>query len=152
MKPADLILKSCIAVLMTALSASAFGNDETWVSGWGQGTKEALIKKGPGNQIYVACQEGSSSPSSISFMLAGDSTKDDRVFLTFDSKDPEAIWVSNGEITSDCRACASNFDYVIERLKSHSSVHVQFTNGDATRFSLAGSTKAIGVCTASFYQ
>ena len=35
--------------------ASAFGRDDKWVSGWGQGVAEAIVTHGPGNQIYVTC-------------------------------------------------------------------------------------------------
>lgn len=128
----------------------AFGNDETWVGGFGQGMKEALIMKGPGNSIYVACSEGSLTPSSVRFSLAGESAAGDSIILTFDGLEPEQIWVSNGEVSSDCRACAGNFEYVIDKLKSHNSVHVLFPNGNGTRFTLNGATAAIGQCKASF--
>jgi hypothetical protein len=131
-------------------SAHAFGNDDKWVSGWGMGTKEAIITKGPGNQIYVSCEEGSSLPSSISFMLAGDGPTGSNVTLTFDNEDPEDFWMSDGQITSDCRACAANFDRSISLLKNHSSVHVRFENGLSARFSLRGSREAIGECVAGF--
>lgn len=54
-------MKIAIALLaMMAMPASAhsFGNDDHWVSGWGQGISEAIITKGPGNQIYVTCDDG----------------------------------------------------------------------------------------------
>lgn len=135
-----------------ASASFAFGNDDTWVSGFGQGIKEALIRKGPGNSIYVACEAGSGISSSISFTLAGKSPSGSSIVLTFDQQDPERTWVVDGRIQSDCRACAANFDHVLDNLKRHSSVHVLFENGDGARFSLAGSTKAIGDCKAGFYQ
>ncbi|MBZ0129779.1 MAG: hypothetical protein K8F59_11755 [Rhodobacteraceae bacterium] len=63
--------------------------------------------------------------------------------MTFDNDDPEQIWISNGDITSDCRACMGNYEYVIRKLKSHRSVHVLFENGDGARFTLKGSSAAI---------
>ena len=130
--------------------ARAFGNDERWVSGWGMGVKEAIITKGPGNQIYVACDEGSGSGSSIFFMLAGSGPTGDALTLTFDGRDPQDFWISDGQIISDCRACAANFSMVIDLFKKHRSVHVRFESGLAARFSLAGSSSAIGDCPASF--
>ncbi|MDP2738320.1 MAG: hypothetical protein Q8O82_06335 [Pseudorhodobacter sp.] len=147
------IILFSVAIANCAMTpARAFGNDEHWVSGWGMGTKEAIITKGPGNQIYVACEEGSTNPSSISFMLGGDGPRGDQITLTFDETDPQDFWITNGEITSDCHACAANFDTVIELLKSHNSVHVRFENGLSTRFSLSGSGEAIGQCVAGFYR
>jgi hypothetical protein len=140
-------------MLLAPSMGMAFGNDERWVSGFGQGVKEAVIRKGSGNSIYVACSGSSSSPSSVNFSLAGRSPTGDSVTLTFDGLDPERIWISKwGEVSSDCRACATNFDYVINKLKSHSSVHVMFENGDSARFTLEGSANAIGQCKAGFYQ
>jgi hypothetical protein len=132
--------------------ALAFGNDDRWESGWGQGVSEAIITHGPGNQIYVTCNGGGSlgANTGISFMLAGQSPTGSSVILTFDSEDPESIWISDGEITSDCRACADNYEYIIERLKRHSSVHVMFENGDSARFTLAGSSEAIAECIPDF--
>lgn len=90
--------------------------------------------------------------SSVSFTLNGKEPSGNSVFLTFDNENPESVWISNGEITSDCRACAANYDYVVNKLRSHSSVHVMFTNGDAARFTLKGSSRAIGQCTPDFYR
>lgn len=42
-------------VLLTADAAFAFGRDDSWTSGWGQGVAEAVVTLGPGNRIYVTC-------------------------------------------------------------------------------------------------
>lgn len=138
--------------MVPAGPAGAFGNDDHWESGWGQGVAEAIITHGPGNQIYVTCNQGAADyvGSGISFMLGGRAPTGSSVILTFDNEDPESIWISDGQITSDCRACAGNYEYVIERLKRHSSVHVLFENGDSARFSLAGSSEAITECVPDF--
>ena len=146
-----IIFAACITYCAVT-SANAFGNDEYWVSGWGMGTKEAVITRGPGNEIYVACEEGSLTSSSIRFMLGGDGASGSNVTLTFEGADPEDFWIADGQITSDCHACAANFDRTVELLKSHASVHVRFENGLSARFSLRGSSKAIGECVAGFYR
>ena len=133
-----------------ATATLAFGNDDSWVSGWGMGTKEAVITHGPGNEIYIACDEGSNLSSSIRFMLGGDDPKGKVVTLTFDGADPEDFWLADDIISSDCHACAANFDRVIELLKSHKTVHVRFENGLSSRFTLDGSSEAIGECIAGF--
>lgn len=142
-----------LCVLLMPSAALAFGNDTEWTSGWGMGTKEAIITKGPGNEIYVACEDGSLSPSSISFMLDGQSAGGGIVTLTFDGAPPEDFWTDeSGVITSDCHACASNFDRAILMLKTHNSVYVRFQNGLMTQFTLKGSKEAIGECIAGFYK
>ena len=138
------------AVLSLPSAVNAFGNDERWVSGYGMGVKEAIITKGPGNQIYVACDEGSGTGSTVSFMLAGRGPTGDAVTLTFDGREPQDFWIADGQIASDCRACAANFNMVIDLFKAHRTVHVRFENGLGARFSLTGSSSAIGSCTASF--
>lgn len=150
-------MRTVILGLLTAVtlasSAAAFGSDDRWQSGWGQGVAEAIVKKGPGNQIYVTCDDGADrNETKISFMLAGQSPTGSSVVLTFDAKDPSDYMIIDGEIRSDCRACAATYDAVIENFRRHKSVHVRFENGNAARFTLAGSAKAIGKCKADFWR
>lgn len=148
---ASIVVGTILAISVNfAEPVAAFGNDDYWVSGFGQGVCESVITKGPGNQIYVACDCGSLRPSTISFMLGGESATGDQITLTFDAEDPVDIWISDGVVTSDCRACAANFDYVISRFRAHNSVFVRFENGLSTRFSLRGANDAIGECASGF--
>jgi hypothetical protein len=131
----------------------AFGSDDEWTSGWGQGVAEAIITKGPGNQIYITCDDGAGRNSTgISFMLLGKEPGGSSVLLTFDGGDPEEYSTWNGRIPTNCRACASTYELVIDKLKRHNSVHVRFENGNAARFTLKGAAKAIGQCTPDFYR
>lgn len=138
--------------IMGGGTANAFGRDDKWVSGFGQGVCEALVTSGAGNEIYFACDCGSARPSSISFMLGGKSSTGDLLFLSFDDGPMEDVSLWGGDITSDCRACANTFDFVKERIKKHSKVRVMFQNGDAATFTLKGSAEAIGECTAGFWK
>ena len=83
-------------------------------------------------------------------MLAGRAPTGNNVTLTFDSEDPERISITEGEITSECRVCASNYEYVIDKLKTHETVHVMFENGDGARFTLNGAADAIAECVPDF--
>lgn len=142
-----------VALLAAPGAALAFGNDDRWESGWGMGIAEAVITRGPGNQIYVTCDDGAMrNATAISFTLAGDSSKDSSVQLTFDGGEPEDYSLWDGQIKSDCHACASTYDVVIKKLKTHNFVHVKFGNGKAAKFSLNGSAKAIKQCVADFYR
>lgn len=139
-------------IAMLSSGAHANNSDERWSSGFGQGVCEAIVTSGAGNQIYFACDCGSDVPSSISFELAGENTRGDLVFLSFDGDTPKSFSLWNGGIPSDCRACADTFDAVKDGLKQHSSVRVMFQNGDAATFTLRGSSAAIGECQADFWK
>ena len=148
-----MLRKSFLPLLVfLATGARAFGEDDRWSSGFGQGVCESIVTSGAGNEIYVACDCGSALPSSISFKLAGQAPTRNLVFLSFDGGPSKDISLSDGQITSDCHACAANFDYVKERLKRHSTVRVMFQNGDAASFTLRGSSSAIGECVADFWK
>lgn len=143
----------CAMAVGISSSALAFGSDDKWTAGWGQGIAEAIITKGPGNQIYVTCDQGAGrSATGISFMLSGRAPTGHSITLTFDNSDPQDYSLWDGEIISSCRACAATYDVVIDQMKKAASVHVRFENGDAARFTLRGSSRAIGECTADFYR
>lgn len=148
----------CIALSIGLIySFAAYGwttetSDAIWRSGWGQGVAEAQVTHGSGNEIYVACEDGSEIDSSISFMLAGDGPgKTSEIMLIFDKGNPETISVdSDGNITSDSYAGDSNFRYVISKFKKHQSVYVRFSDGRESSFTLKGAANAIGDCRPTF--
>ena len=122
-------------------------SDKIWRSGWGQGTSEAQVTSGSGNEIYVACESGSGRYSSISFKLSAKPPKGENILLMFDREQPIVAPVDeDGYITSDSNAMDSVFQYVIERLKNHNNVYVKFTDGREATFTLKGAKKAIGHC------
>jgi len=134
-------------------SASAQGwttatSDDIWRSGWGQGTAEAQVTHGAGNEIYVACEAGSGFASSISFSLVGKPpAPNSEILLIFDKGAPESVHVDlRGRIASDNRASDSNFRYLIANFKKHQSVFIRFADGRESTFTLAGASKAIGDC------
>lgn len=155
MRLSTALLSAAGAAMVTVLLACPAVATDSWKSGFGQGIHEAYVEKGPGNEIYVACTAGASRPStSIRFMLGGNSPPENSlVTLTFDGEVPLDVGVGKwGELRSDCHACASTFDLVIERLKSKQSVHVRYPDGVSAVFPLTGSAAAIGnECIADFW-
>ena len=126
-------------------------SDKVWRSGWGQGVAEAQVTHGSGNEIYVACEDGSGRDSSISFMLAGDGPKSGEILMILDKGDPESIQVnSDGDIVSDNHVSDSTFLYVLDKFKRHNSVYIRFPDGRESTFTLKGATKAIGDCRSTF--
>lgn len=134
-----------LTVALVAVASPALSDE--WRDGFGQGVHEASVEKGPGNSIAVACESGFGRPiTSISFQLGGKQPRPySSVTLTFNGQDPFTVSMDgNGEIGSDCRVCAANFEYVRDRLRKFDSVYVMFEDGTGTRFSLRGAAKAIG--------
>lgn len=126
-------------------------SDKAWRSGWGQGVAEAQVTHGSGNEIYVACEDGSGMDSSISFMLVGDGPKSGEVLMIFDKDDPESIQVNaNGDIVSDSHVSDSTFRYVLDKFKRHNSVYIRFPDGRESTFTLKGAATAIGDCRSTF--
>lgn len=155
----DLRGKSLVAwifgmgMLVAAVEANAFGRDDLWQSGFGQGVCEAIVTYGAGNQILVACECGAGrAVTGISFMLAGRSPTGSAITLTFDGQNPRDFNLWDGRIPSHCHACAANFDAVLDLFRSRNSVHVRFENGDSAVFTLNGAAEAIGDCPADFWR
>ena len=153
MKITALLLTACFSLLFS-INANAFGQDDKWTSGFGQGVSEAIVTHGPGNQIYVTCDKGAgrSDVTAISFMLAGKSPKGDHIVATFDNEEPFQVWIKDGQITTECHACADNYVYLIDKFKTHKWVHILFENGNGAKFTLKGAKEAISECTPEFYK
>lgn len=145
---------SVIFAAILASSAIAFGNDEAWESGWGMGISEAIITKGQGNKIYVAC--GIPTPgrpvTSISFALIGNAPNSSSILLTFDGEAPREVFLSNGSIESASRAGASQFDYIIGKFREKQWVNVRYMDGTNATFTLNGASDAIGICPSDLLQ
>ena len=148
---------TALALMMSMMKpglAFAFGNDRKWQSGGGQGVDEAIITSGAGNQILVSCDNDPNTDySNITFTIGGDTPTGTTLIMTFDGADPEQVQMQQpGTITSDCRACASWFNTIVEKLKRHSRVHVMTESGGRANFTLKGAAAAIRECTDDFSQ
>ncbi|MGR3484480.1 MAG: hypothetical protein ACU0BF_03990 [Paracoccaceae bacterium] len=135
-----------LALSVAATTGNAFGRDDRWSAGFGMGVIEATVTQGAGNRIDVACASGALRPNSITFEIGGRTPEGERLFFSFDGGPIEDVWVSNGRIEADCRACVGTFYYVIERLKAHSRVSISTLEGKTANFTLLGSADAIGDC------
>lgn len=64
--------KSSLGALVLVCSlvpvmAQAFGNKDTWSSGWGQGVSEFVIKGKGQSQLYLSCEDYGSQPATVIF-------------------------------------------------------------------------------------
>lgn len=143
-------LAMCIAIA-GALPATA----QEWKSGFGQGSTEAWIELGPGNEIYISCTGGFGRPiTGIWFTLAGEEPPPNSIVTVIvDGADPlEVPMDDHGALSSNSRVDAAWFELVRDALRSGSSAYIRFPDGKGARFPLTGSAEAIGDCPADFWR
>ncbi|WP_426817617.1 hypothetical protein ACP3TC_04645 [Winslowiella sp. 2C04] len=93
-----------VCALMPAM-AQAFGNHDTWTSGWGQGVSEFVIKGKGQSQLYLACDDAGSQPATLIFTDASghqvsiDSGK--RLQVRIDGGEPVDISDSDSRVGDD---------------------------------------------------
>lgn len=63
MGPAYLVLAGSLLPVM----AQAFGGQDTWTRGWGQGVSEFVIKGKGQSQLSLACEDYGSQPATVIF-------------------------------------------------------------------------------------
>lgn len=137
------LLPCVTGLLLVASQAFAFGNDDYWVSGAGQGFDEAIITHGPGNEIMVACNRGATRPggTGITIKIGGQEINGPLTMLFDGSK---SVSPYSGVITTDNRAGISWYQQVMKQLVSSHSVMVVVPNVAPVKFTLKGARKAIG--------
>jgi len=147
-------LRTIITAIILVATVSAAAAEE-WKSGYGQGATEAWVELGPGNRIDLSCTGGfSHAITGVGFTLAGQSPPaNSTILLIVDDQDPIEVPI-NGEqkLGSNNRAEASWFESVRDALKSGESAYVKYPDGTGARFSLSGSSEAIGECPADFWR
>jgi hypothetical protein len=62
-----LIISFLLASVLTPSVSHAFGNRDSWVSGYAQGTSEYTILGKGQSQLYLACDSSGSQPATIIF-------------------------------------------------------------------------------------
>ncbi|VDZ63483.1 Uncharacterised protein (plasmid) [Klebsiella aerogenes] len=62
-----LIISLLLASVLTPSVSHAFGNRDSWVSGYVQGTSEYTILGKGQSQLYLACDSSGSQPATIIF-------------------------------------------------------------------------------------
>ncbi|TIO04405.1 hypothetical protein [Mesorhizobium sp.] len=130
-------------LLIIASQAFAFGNDDHWVSGSGQGFDEAIITHGPGNEIMVTCNRGATNPGGTGITIKiGGQEINGPLTLIFDGS--KSLSPYTGVITTDIRAGISWYQEVMKQLRSSRSVRVVVPNIDPVKFTLKGARAAIG--------
>ncbi len=131
-----------------------FDPNARWWSDFRQGIREAGVKSGPVNELTISCDIGSpvNPGSSISIFVDDAKAPAGSVGeMTFDRGRPIAITFNeeNAITVENSNASIGTFNYLIGSLKRHGSVLVRMPDGAQVRFSLRGSSRAIGHCPAT---
>ena len=131
-----------------------FDPNARWWSDFRQGIREAGVKSGPVNELTISCDIGSpvNPGSSISIFVDDAKAPAGSVGeMTFGRGRPIAITFNeeNAITVDNSNASIGSFNYLIGSLKRHGSVLVRMPDGAQARFSLRGSSRAIGHCPAT---
>ncbi len=140
-----------IMLLPTALPVVA----QEWVQGFGQGSFEAYVELGPGNQIHLSCTGAFGHPiTGISFMLSGKEPEPNSIVtLIVDDNDPLELPMNDkGNMRSNSRVEAAWYEQARDALQAGNSAYVRFADGSGARFPLAGAAAAIDDCPADFWS
>lgn len=121
--------------------AQAFGNTTTWVSGWGQGVSEFVIKGKGQSQLYLACEDGGSAPATIIFTDARghEFNMDTGKTLQVQVDGDDVIDISD----SDSRVGENNLAFAWQALRTGKQVTVSGEGVRPATFTLNGAGKVL---------
>lgn len=131
---------SLLACAMLPLVAQAFGNHQTWTSGFAQGSSEYVILGKGKSQLYLACGDGSRSATLIFTDPAGHDISMDsgkRLLLKIDEDD--AVDISD----TDSHAGEGSITSAWNHLRNGKQVTVSGENVRSATFTLNGAGKVL---------
>ncbi|MFH5028738.1 hypothetical protein ACHHZ2_11235 [Citrobacter freundii complex sp. 2024EL-00237] len=123
--------------------AQAFGNQNTWSSGWGQGVSEFVIKGKGQSQLYLSCEDYGSQPATVIFTDANghEVSMDEDKNLQVSIDGGESIDISE----SDSRVGSNNLVLAWAQLRKGKQVSVTGDGVKPATFTLAGAAKVLPV-------
>ncbi|RUR87278.1 hypothetical protein PB16LOC_04506 [Pectobacterium versatile] len=137
--------KLLITVLMTASLipslVQAFGNQNEWVSGWGQGVSEySILGKGK-SRLYLACEDSGYRPEVLIFTdVNGHSVSTDtNEIIKVKIDDDDAFSVSE----TSSRVGANNFAWMWDKFRTGKRVIVSGSGVKPAAFTLNGAKNVL---------
>ncbi|HBH7007823.1 TPA: hypothetical protein ACPY0B_002752 [Citrobacter farmeri] len=136
-----ILLSALLISALTPAVSQAFGNRDTWASGWGQGVSEFVILGKGQSQLYLTCEDTGSRAATLRFtdekghqvrMDSGQSLN-----LKIDDETPVSISDSESHVGSDNVAWAWN------QLRTGKRVIVSGEGVKAAVFTLNGAGKVL---------
>jgi hypothetical protein len=129
-----------LACAMLPAMAQAFGEHDTWISGWGQGSAEYIILGKGQSQLYLACGDGSKSATLIFTDRNGHDVSMDsgkRLLLKID--DADAVDISD----TNSHAGDGSITWVWNHLRTGKQVIVSGENVRPATFTLNGAGQVL---------
>lgn len=100
-----LLISTLMASALTPAVSQAFGNRDTWVSGYAQGTAEYTILGKGQSQLYLACDSNGDKPEQLIFTdgYGGQVSTDNnqRIMVKIDREDAVDVSEMASHVVSD---------------------------------------------------
>lgn len=126
---------------LVPVMAQAFGNKDTWSSGWGQGVSEFVIKGKGQSQLYLSCEDYGSQPATVIFTDANGHE------VSMDEDKNLQVRIDGGELVdiseSDSRVGSNNLVLAWTQLRNGKQVSVSGEGVKPATFTLAGVAKVL---------
>lgn len=136
------ILKGLLlATLSISTNVLAFGNHDTWVSGFAQGVSEYIVLGQGQAKLYLACDGSDSRAEMLIFtdpsgrQINTDSGK--RITVQIDREEPVDVSETNSRVGSD------NFAWMWDKLRSGNHVTLSGEGVKSATFTLKGANKVL---------
>ncbi|XQS16414.1 hypothetical protein ACJ6TS_20965 [Citrobacter telavivensis] len=136
------LLRSLTLVsILTPVLALAFGNTHTWVSGWGQGHSEFIIKGKGKSSLYLACDDYGTQSATLIFTdingheISMDSGK--QLYLQIDEEEKTDI------SSTESRVGDGNITWAWNHLRTGKTVVVSGEGVRPATFTLNGAGKVL---------
>lgn len=131
-----LIISALLASALIPSASQAFGNCDSWVSGYAQGTSEYTILGKERSQLYLACDSSGSQPATIIFTdVNGHQVRMDSgqtLTMKIDNAEEADISESESHVGSD------NVMWAWNKLRTGKRVVVSGSGVKPATFTLAG--------------
>ncbi|WP_431223897.1 hypothetical protein ACQ86O_01780 [Serratia sp. L9] len=121
--------------------AQAFGNKDTWSSGWGQGVSEFVIKGKGQSQLSLTCEDYGSQPATVIFTDASGHQ------VSMDEDKSLQVSIDGGALIdiseSGSRVGGNNLALAWAQLRKGKQVSVTGDGVKPATFTLSGATKVL---------
>jgi hypothetical protein len=136
-----LIISFLLASVLTPSVSHAFGNRDSWVSGYAQGTSEYTILGKGQSQLYLACDSSGSQPATIIFTdVNGHRVRmDSGQTLTMRIDNAEEVNISE----SESHVGSDNVMWAWNKLRTGKLVVVAGSGVKPATFTLAGAAAVL---------
>jgi hypothetical protein len=142
-------MKSLLTVSIATAAAASIGpafaeKVGDWRLGFGQGYNEYRLEHGPGNDLTISCDSGNKGYGVNIFMHIRDKAPPGSSIVRAISEEDEFQIITDGDGVgvTECSACRSNFEAMLESLKVSDRLTIIFEDGRSITFRARGTKEA----------